>query len=86
MNKQTLERLQKNPFYKMSPSQKAEAQSIDRPPMVEFGSVPTHSNQFQKHTTGQVKINRIKKNVMEVQGENTQKQHSDQSREKLISR
>lgn len=56
MNKYMLERLKKNPFYKMSKEQKREFEIENRQPMIKFGEPEIEKNQFAKHETNVVKI------------------------------
>lgn len=49
MDRRTLERLKKNPHYKMTPKQEEELAYMEKTPMVSFGKVPTHDNSFDKH-------------------------------------
>jgi len=53
MNRDTLERLARNPHYKLSAKQKEELAKIDRKPMVEFGVPPIHNTDLPIHETGQ---------------------------------
>ncbi len=52
MNIHTLEKLEKNPHYKMSLKQKAELAKSKRKPMVEFGGIKKHDNKLPIHPTG----------------------------------
>lgn len=49
MNREMLERLKKNPHYKLTPEQEAEYEKMTKSPMVTFGKVPKHNNSFDKH-------------------------------------
>jgi hypothetical protein len=56
MDKKTLEKLSKNPFYKMNAKQLTEFESKTRKPMVSFGVPNINKNKFAKHETNVVKI------------------------------
>jgi len=56
MNKYMLERLSKNPHYKMSKEQKREFEIQNREPMIKFGEPEIEKNTFAKHKTNVVKI------------------------------
>lgn len=62
MNIQTLERLAKNPHYKLSAKQKEELARHKRKPMVEFGVPPIHNTDLDIHETGQERTVRTSKN------------------------
>lgn len=52
MNRYTLEKLAKNPHYKLSAAQKKlldEQAEPEREPIVEFGGRPTHNTHIEKH-------------------------------------
>jgi hypothetical protein len=61
MDNNALEKLKKNPHYKMSQKQK----QATREEMVEFGKVPLHNQQIQKHPTGTARVAREKQTVLE---------------------
>lgn len=56
MDKETLEKLSKNPFYKMNKDQLIKYQEYKRKPMISFGVPSIEKNQFAKHETNVVKI------------------------------
>lgn len=56
MDKKTLEKLSKNPFYKMNAEQLTELENATRKPMVTFGVPSIEKNKFAKHETNVVKI------------------------------
>lgn len=55
MDKKTLEKLAKNPFYKMNAEQLTEMEKVNRKPMIMFGTPNINKNQFAKHETNVVK-------------------------------
>ena len=61
MNKQTANKIKKNPHYKPSRRQFMEMSKLEDRPMIEFGQVNKHSNSIQKHDTNQKKLKRKKK-------------------------
>lgn len=54
LSKETLEKLKKNPHYKISDEQKGVEATIDNP-VKEFGVIPKHDVSIPKHDTGQKK-------------------------------
>lgn len=64
MNLQTLERLEKNPFYKMSQKQKemlARLRAEQESGMVEIGGIKIHNNMPKVHDVQVIKKIRVKK-------------------------
>lgn len=61
MNQQTLEKLKKNPFYKLNAKQQIELHNVERKPMIEFGVAPIHNSEFQKHTVQITRKKRVAK-------------------------
>lgn len=65
MNERTLEKINKNPHYKMSKEQKIQFGEIKRKPMIQFGEPELNNNQFAKHDVSVVqkreKYEKIKK-------------------------
>lgn len=61
MEEKTLKKLKQNPFYKLSDKQKEEASTIDRRPMIEFGSPNLHNQSFEKHETKVYRKNKKQK-------------------------
>lgn len=57
MNRTTIKRLQRNPFYKLSDAQKKLLEEEERKPMIKIGTPPINRNEFKKHD---VKITRRK--------------------------
>ena len=51
-----LERLSKNPHYKMSKEQEIEYRKLTRKPMIQFGEPDINNNQFAKHDVSMVKM------------------------------
>lgn len=51
-----LERLSKNPHYKMSKEQEAEYNQMVRKPMIQFGEPDINKNEFAKHDVSVVKM------------------------------
>lgn len=64
MNRETLERLARNPHYKLSAKQKEELAKIDRKPMVEFGVPSIHNTDLPIHETGQERTVRTSKKTI----------------------
>lgn len=55
MNEKTLQKIKKNPYYKMSKDQKIQLSEIERKPMIQFGEPNLHDNSFAKHDVSVVK-------------------------------
>jgi len=49
MDRKTIEKLQKNPFYEFSPKQKLEIINANLEPTVQYGQVETNVNEFKTH-------------------------------------
>lgn len=63
MNEKTIAKIKNNPFYKPSGAQQAEIAKTERKPMVEFGTIDKHDNDFDRHPTSPVVRQRINKNT-----------------------
>jgi hypothetical protein len=61
MDIQTLQKLSKNPHYKLSPAQREQLSQVERKPMVEFGSPNIHVNEFNRHDVEQTFNRKTKK-------------------------
>lgn len=59
MNEATLKKLKANPHYKLSQKQREE---LERPPMVEFGTVPKHNHSIPLHDVSMQRVARTSKN------------------------
>lgn len=66
MNKTTLLKLKKNPFYKMNDSEKSELEKLEKEsrPIIVFGDLDKHNNRLPIHDTFQKKRKTKKKKVL----------------------
>lgn len=64
MNKDQLQKLKNNPYYKLSQKQQTELEEQEKEPMIEFGYPQVHNTGYDRHDTTVTRRQRTSKGVL----------------------